>query len=71
MPSFGKCGNEGQDGEARHRRNGGNDADPCGIDADRAQPDREERQVRADQSEQRAVKYGHPNGELARSHGDL
>jgi hypothetical protein len=51
------------------------DADPGGVDADRPQPDREERQVRPQQSELHAVENCGPAGELAgramRSHGDL
>jgi len=40
---FREAGDEWQGGEARHRRNRADDADPGGIDADRAQPDREKR----------------------------
>ena len=48
---LGKAGDEGQHGEARHRGNGGDDADPGRIDADRLQPHREVRQMGADQPE--------------------
>ncbi len=51
MPPLGKACDEGQHGEARHRGNGGDDADPGRIDADRLQPQREVRQMGADQPE--------------------
>ncbi len=53
---FGEAGHERQNCEPGHRGNGGDDADPRRVDPDRLEPHREERQMGADQSEQRAVK---------------
>jgi len=61
--------------ETRHRGHGRDHPDPGCIDADRFQPDREERQVRADEAEARAVDQRQPGRESPggglRSDGDL
>ena len=72
---LGQTRHEGQHSEARNRRNGGDDADPGGVDSDGAQPHRKERQMGAKQTEQRAVEQRHRTREsasgLLRRDGDL
>jgi hypothetical protein len=56
LPSLGQARHDRQHRESRHRRHGGDDANPARIDPDRLEPDREEQQVGANQSEQCAIK---------------
>ena len=63
LAPFGEAGHERQDREPRHRRNRRDDPDPRRVDPDRLQPHREERQMGADQAEQRAVKQRQPRRE--------
>jgi len=60
---FRKARHEWQRRETRHRGHGRDHPDPGCIDADRFQPDREERQVRADEAEARAVDQRQPGRE--------
>ncbi len=59
---LGRRRHERQDREAGERRRCRDDADPGDIDADRLQPDREERQMDADDAESRGVKQADPHG---------
>ena len=75
LAPFGKAGDERQRRKPRHRGDGRNNTDPRRVDPDRLQPHREERQMGADEAEQRAVKQRQPRGESPggrlRCDGDL
>src|SRR5215510_452448 len=75
VTAFGKAGDDGKNGEARHRGNGGDDADPERIEPDRPQPDRKERQMNAGQTEQGPIEetQAAPKAprSLTRSDGDF
>jgi hypothetical protein len=72
---FRKACDERQQCEARHGGRRGDHPDPRGINPDRLQPNREERQIGAAQTERRAVKQPQPNrespGVALRCDGDL
>ena len=75
LTPFGQAGHERQDRKSRHGRHRRDDPDPRGIDPDRLQPHREERQIGAAEPEQRAVKQRQPRREspglVPRCDGDL
>ena len=57
---FGKAGHDRQYRKPGHRRGRHDEPDPGRVDVDGLQPDREKRQMRADQPEQRTVKQRQP-----------
>src|SRR4051794_5674043 len=52
---FGKAGHDRQYRKSGHRRGRHNEPDPGRVDSDGLQPDREKRQMSADQAKQRTV----------------